>query len=228
MLEWPQNDDPVENTVTYRNPTGEAVDGSGFSHLVETPAMLTEYYNVTDHLAWNSEFVQLVETDEGWYEEQTREVRGVSDHEPGQTYQEVWNSAVFGPGFITDGLWAARDGQTLELDLPVFSGPGPDQYGYSKTDTGHTALYRGDELIGDYDHANYGVITGLPEEEQEYRLVMEADRSTVSTVSTSVAYEWTCTSSAEEFQPTFLAVRLAPRGLDGTTGPRSARRSRSR
>ncbi|MFD0560158.1 S8 family serine peptidase [Stackebrandtia endophytica] len=187
--------------------------GYGFGTEVDTPSTLTGHHNLDDYWTWRGEFSQNVVNDDDVFSV-TQEFIGPFDHEAGETHEQVWNSGIFGPGFAAVGTGMHRDGTRLEIGMPLFSGPGLHQTGYSAVDSGRTALYQGDELIGEFDHVDYGTINGLPEEEREYRLVIEADRSTVSTVSTSIAYEWTFTFSAEDPEPTLLAVRMAPQGLD--------------
>ncbi|PZF84410.1 peptidase S8, partial [Micromonospora endophytica] len=85
---------------------------------------------------------------------------------------------------------AARIEDVILVDVPLF-GDAAGHGGYSAADTGRTALYRGDELVGESTvpaDAGFGFFE-VPAEEAAYRLEASAERSTE--LSTKVALNWT-------------------------------------
>ncbi|HIW61141.1 MAG TPA: S8 family serine peptidase [Candidatus Stackebrandtia excrementipullorum] len=214
----------IENTLLS---TGEDQFGSktisvsnersGFGSGVDlsVPDTFTEYITPSEHHTWRSEFAIIEQHDDGTRSVSTRESREMVG-EPGTTVELAWNTAVIAPGFAPGGGWATRTDSAVDLDLPLFSGPSPNSAGVSSVDSGGTALYRGDDLIGETEEFGYGVIDGLPIERTDYRLVVEADRSGIVDVTTSMTCEWTFVSSSDDDVLPLLAVRMEPDGLDKT------------
>jgi hypothetical protein len=149
---------------------------------------------------------------------------GPVDHAAGQSYVEDWNTAVFGPGFPPDGQFATRSGDTLTMQLPLFSDAGLDRAGVSAVDSGRTVLYRGSEKVGETTQPGLGQFD-VPAASSSYRLEASARRSGVSDLSTQVTCVWTFTSARPpEDDPKgkgkggtglpLMAVRFTPPDLD--------------
>jgi len=190
-------------------------EGVGIGREVSLPTTLTSFYNPSDEVTWRSSLSTGPIGEDGWMDVVTRELGGPLDYQPGETHREIWNSAVFAPGFAPAGRQqATRDGEDLHLDLPLYSSPQPDRFGYSMTDSARTILYQGDSIVGESDRDGYGLFSGLPSEPVEYRLVSEADRGGVSEFSSRIECEWTFTSSSNSSLVPLLSVRMAPEDLD--------------
>jgi hypothetical protein len=203
-----------------REPRFEASNGFGFGFRL--PLDRTEFHNL-DGLTWSAELEQW-----SMVKKQVRTetvlTGGPVDHAAGQSYVEDWNTAVFGPGFPPDGQFAARSGDTLTMQLPLFSDAGLDRAGVSAVDSGRTVLYRGSEKVGETTQPGLGQFD-VPAASSSYRLEASARRSGVSDLSTQVTCVWTFTSARPpEEDPKgkgkggtslpLMAVRFTPPDLD--------------
>jgi subtilisin family serine protease len=129
-----------------------------------------------------------------------------------------WNAAVFGPGFPytaeQPALFAGRQGDHLQLSLPLYCDQDPNRYGFSATDSGSTALFRDGKQIDVSPDPGYADFT-VPADPAAYRLHAEATRSDVSTLTTQLRADWTFRSATvpgADPQPLpLLAIRFAPR-----------------
>jgi subtilisin family serine protease len=136
----------------------------------------------------------------------------------GRTTAQRWNAAVFGPGFPytadEPALFAGRQGDHMQLSLPLYCDQDPNRYGFSATDSGITALFRDGEQIGVSPDPGYADFTVLADP-AAYRLHAEATRSGVSTLTTQLRADWTFRSATvpgADPQPLpLLAIRFAPR-----------------
>jgi subtilisin family serine protease len=164
---------------------------NGFGFGFRLPLERTEFHNLDD-LAWSGELQQWSKVKRQVHTE-TIVTGGVVNHQPGQTTQESWNDAVFGPGYTTDGAVAIRSGDTLSMMLPLFSDAGLGRAGVSEVDTAMTELYQDDVKIGDSALPGTGTFE-IPAEPHTYRLVTKAERTAVSDLSTAISCEWTFTS----------------------------------
>jgi len=196
--------------------------GLGLGLDLELPTSQIEHRNVHEDVTWSGEFHQVRETDEDVISEITEQGEPV-EYEAGQTYQELWNAATFGPSFSPTFGEVTRSEDTLSVDIPLFSAAGENRTGMSEFDSGHTRLYRGSELIDETDEPGAATFDGLPDGPEEYRLSIEADRKSVSQLSTEIHSDWTFTSAAADESPSLLAVRYAPRGLDDHNNAGSGR-----
>ena len=197
--------------------------GNGFGFGFRLPLERTEFHNV-DGLEWSGELQQW-----SMVKKQVRTetvlTGGVVDHQAGQTADEAWNTAVFGPGFTSDGEVATRFGDVLAINLPMFADAGPGRSGLSLVDSGATVLYREGVKVGETALPGVGQFE-VPAEQASYRLEAQARRSGVSKLSTVVSSVWTFTSARppdpgpkEEKDKggaglPLLAVRFAPPDLD--------------
>ncbi|MFD4604616.1 S8 family serine peptidase [Streptomyces sp. NPDC058464] len=130
-------------------------------------------------------------------------------YQPGRTYQENWNQAVFGPVTSTSRVFlgAYRSGDDYALCTPLLSD------GHVASDLGaklHTVLSSGgttylDTTDDPCDQSES--LTGLPQEKRTYRLAVTSQRS-LSTykVSDRVSATWTFTS--QHTSATGAATRL--------------------
>lgn len=163
--------------------------GQGFAFKL--PLNRTEFHNV-DGLAWSAELQQwafvkkLVHTE-------TILTGGVVDHQPGQSYVEDWNSAVFGPGFPGESDWASRFDDTLAINVPLYSDASLNHSGTSEVDSGTTVLFREGVKVGETKVPGQGLFQ-VPPELAAYRLETQSRRSDVSEFSTRISCVWTFTS----------------------------------
>lgn len=162
--------------------------GAGYGTGLRLPVTRTEFHNI-DGLAWRGHFRQY-RTVDGERLDDTELIGGDVAHEPGGRYAEEWNTAVFGPGLAGPDPWALRDGDRIDVRIPLFSDSAVDRVGFSETDSGRTALYRGDVLVGEHAAAGFGAFDVGPDE-TSYRLETEAVRSRVSRLSTRISTTWT-------------------------------------
>ena len=194
---------------------------NGFGFGFRLPLERTEFHNV-DGLRWSAELQQwsLVKNQ---VHTETVLTGGPVDDEAGRVTTEEWNSAVFGPGFTSDGDFATRSGDLLALNLPLFADAGLDRSGLSEVDSGTTVLYRDGVKVGETAQPGVGQFE-VPAQPAGYRLEVQARRSGVSELSTLVSCAWTFTS-ARPPDPApkkgkggvglpLLAVRFAPPDLD--------------
>jgi subtilisin family serine protease len=198
-----------------REPRADVSNGFGFGFRL--PLERTEFHNV-DGLGWSSELQQwsLVKKQ---VRTETVLTGGPVDHEAGRAVDEVWNSAVFGPGFTSDGEFAGRFDDLLAFNLPMFTDAGLDRYGTSEVDAGTTVLYRDGVRVGATTQPGVGQFE-VPAAQARYRLEVTARRSKVSEFSTQVSCVWTFTSARPETRGKggvplpLLAVRFAPPNLN--------------
>ncbi|MBB4910841.1 S8 family peptidase [Actinophytocola algeriensis] len=209
-----------------QEPRAQVSNGFGFGFRL--PLERTEFHNVTDvtdgaGVRWSGELQQWAMVNKQVHTE-TVLTGGVVDHQPGTVTEEEWNTAVFGPGFTTDGEFATRSGDVVAFNLPLYGDAGLDRAGVSEVDAGSTALYREGVLVGETAQPGLGQFE-VPAAASSYRLEVSSRRSDVSEFSTLVSCVWTFTSARppdEDPKPKgkggvglpLLAVRFAPPDLD--------------
>jgi hypothetical protein len=201
-----------------REPTAEVSNGFGFGFRL--PLERTEFHNVDNSVGprWSAELQQWSLRQKQVHTE-TVLTGGPVDHEPGRPAEEAWNTAVFGPGFPSDGEFATRFDDVLAFQLPLFADAGLDRAGLSEVDSGSTVLYRDGVKVGETDLPGAGQFD-VPAERAGYRLEVAAERSEVSEFATEISCVWTFTSVRPESRGKggtplpLLAVRFAPPNLD--------------
>ena len=203
-----------------REPRFDMSNGFGFGFRL--PLERTEFHNVDD-LRWSAELQQWSLVKKQVHTE-TVLTGGPVAAEPGRPTTEEWNSAVFGPGFTSDGEFANRFGDLLAVNLPLFTDSGLDRAGVSEVDSGTTVLYRDGVKVGETTRPGVGEFE-VPAAQAGYRLEVQARRSGVSDLSTRVSCVWTFTSAhPPDPDPkgpgkggvglSLMAVRFAPPNLD--------------
>jgi subtilisin family serine protease len=208
-----------------REPRSGAANGFGFGFRL--PLERTEFHNV-DGLQWSGELEQWSRVRKQVRTE-TVLIGGPVDHQPGQSAVEEWNSAVFGPGYTSEGEFAVRSADVLSFGVPLFTDASLDRTGVSLMDSGSTVLYQDDVKLGETGQPGIGSFD-VPAESATYRLEVRATRGAlgVSQLSTKVSSVWTFTSARPpDPDPKgkgkggvalpLLAVRFAPPDL----GPRN-------
>jgi subtilisin family serine protease len=196
-----------------------AGEGNGFGFGFRLPLQRTEFHNV-DGLQWSGELQQWSMRHKQVHTE-TVLTGGPVDQPPGQIASEQWNTAVFGPGFTADGEFAARFGDVLAFQVPLYSDAGLDRAGLSEVDSGSTVLYREGVEVGSTAVPGVGQFD-VPAEPAAYRLEVESRRGAdVSELSTRISSVWTFTSQHPPVSKgkggtglSLMAVRFAPPGLD--------------
>ncbi|GAA4005980.1 S8 family serine peptidase [Allokutzneria multivorans] len=116
--------------------------------------------------------------------------------------EERWNTAVFGPAFPKDqpGQFAGRDGNVIEMKIPLASGQNEHQFGFVDDETGTTKLYRDGVLVASSPLPGWAEFSVAPEASQ-YRLEV---------TSTRVNAQWTFRSAHGVSDLPLLGVRFAP------------------
>ncbi|HEX6343721.1 S8 family serine peptidase [Umezawaea sp.] len=201
---------------------GVDANGSGGTWLVDVPAPGTSIdYLAGENARWVSSFTQTSGTGQNLVFE-TRQASEPRTYQPGRTYSETLNTAVFGPTASPYGSALSRVDDEINAFVPMF-GDGAGNAGSSQTTKARTTLFRDGVKVGETTEAGSGRFT-VPREAGAYRLEVEATRD-VSTVSTRVGAAWTFRSrgdgSGEErtlplsvlrFQPKLDEVNAAPAG----------------
>jgi subtilisin family serine protease len=193
---------------------------NGASALVvptEMPGRRTEYLYARG-VRWSPQLnvSKPSEDPEEFPETQEVLVQGAVKYRPGQVYKDVWHTGPFGPALPAQQWpeqWVSRTGDIIIVDVPLY-GDRAGHAGYSRTDTSRTALYRGDELVGETEYSAFGVFD-VPPEPAEYRVEV-ADTRSVGDLSTEVSGVWTFRSAHVPGEDVFArlplsAVRFAPR-----------------
>jgi subtilisin family serine protease len=202
---------------------------TGFGIGFRLPTTRTEFHNVEDGAEWLSDFEQWSFVKKARRTE-TVLSGDVLNHTAGQTYDEDWNSAVFGAGLAGPDLAAFRSGDSIAVGIPMYSDSALDHRGLSVIESGTTTLYRDGAVVGQSPGAGNGQFD-VPETHSTYRLTTEATRRSVSELSTRIAYTWTFASERPPEEPKgkgkggeplpLMVVRFAPPGLDDANEQRA-------
>lgn len=199
----------VKTWVAYSDEGDGAASGAGLP--VDLPSQRVEYHNVDEDLVWEGELYQYAADDD---EPQVVQHSDLIQREPGETYAETWNAAVFGPGMPQDWFFATRNDDLLFATLPLHSDADVSHHGFPDFDSGGAALYADDELVAESDIPGE-IDAEVDADSAEYRLETEGSHSDVSDFSTHVSAAWQFTSEADVRQVLPLSfARFAPEGLD--------------
>jgi len=185
-----------------RLPGQEEVHGAAVGLPVRLPSTVMRYFNNDGGVQWRTRMYEL-----------TPECFGCSvttgawtSYRPGATVAEGWNRAVFSPS----GGGVTRDGDTIAVDLPMYS-DGAGRAGNSG-DAGTTVLQRDGVEVGREEWGGSGAFTVPDARRGRYRLAVESRRGAPYALSTSVAAAWEWTG-----EPALIDVRFAPRlGADNS------------
>ncbi len=191
----------------------------GWSVLLpfDLPFRRTEYVNTDGGVRWSADFFQqLPPTGDEWPEWISGSLQPLTRLQPGRTYRQEWNRAVFAPSVAGDIDAAFRIGDLIVVGLPLFS-EGSGHLGWSITDTARVALYSGDELIGE-NADQYGEFE-VPAAEAPYRLEVSAARSAPFRLSTRISGTWTFRSASGDARLPLSTVRFSPRLDDHNAAP---------
>jgi subtilisin family serine protease len=170
---------------------------------LRAPAERTEYYSAGSVSWYHEGFIGRMFGEDakdplvGIWSDQA-----VSRYAPGQRYERVWNQAVSAPAFGTAQVaWAGssvvRTGDGIKADLSVFS-PGsgaPPLESWIRTGYGTLSLSRDGQVI-DTSYDPWTGAWGVPAEDGDYRLTLDAGRSpTQIALSSQVTTTWGFRSS---------------------------------
>jgi subtilisin family serine protease len=228
-LMWPLDEFPTGFTkvVRWRDLATVRMDlGPGVEGLLGVPVLLArttsgdgiggtvgpeialpatqKVYVTTDGLRWRAEVYQ-VNADhfiEAALEGPERTYRA------GRGYDMRLNYPMFGPGTPE----VTRVADDIDVYLRLFA-DGDGNIGNSAVESGVTRLYLGDQLVGENPYVS-GLFLGLPAEERNYRLTVEAVRDSRFPLTTAVDAEWTFSSARPEteWERTYLnVVRFVPK-----------------
>ena len=129
--------------------------------------------------------------DDGWPEIQAVLESSPTEYRAGRSYQQVWNTAPYGPSF-PEPRWPeegiTRQANTIRIAVPIFS-DAAGHAGGSLTETARTALYRNGKLVGESPQPGWGAFE-VPAGRADYRLAVSATR-TVAELATKVDVAWT-------------------------------------
>jgi hypothetical protein len=209
---------PGDVGVPFLNPqpaTGSAQTGAS-GYEVGLPGKQTVYVN-TDGVRWDTrlwlmqDYWILAELDSP-----------LRTYQAGQTYDEPFNHAVFGPGLPPSARpWAYRSGDNIVASIPLFTDSGGNA-GFTTTG-GVTRLYRGGQLVGEAPYAGNGYFTDMPAAAADYRLTTQADTPSRFGPTAFISAEWTFSSAHVDgvaalplnvvrYTPKLDANNSAPRG----------------
>ncbi|SDM16831.1 Subtilase family protein [Allokutzneria albata] len=115
---------------------------------------------------------------------------------------ERWNTAVFGPAFPKDQprQHAGRDGDVIEMRIPLHSGQNEHQIGYVDDTPGTTKLFRDGTLLASSPLPGWAEFA-VPAAAADYRLEVSSPQ---------VSAQWTFRSGHGTHDLPLLAVRFAP------------------
>ncbi|MEH1125013.1 S8 family serine peptidase [Micromonospora sp. CPCC 206061] len=204
---------------------GSRVDNAFFSAStrMRLPARRTDYFAGTN-VIWSSEMVDI-----GPVDDPTTVAFAIQSglvYRPGHSYQQTWNTAVFGPAFYsrsagetsTVGVTRTADDE-FNAYFGMLVDPVPGRFGIAgkiQAKRSQTALYRNGELVANSGVA--GILSAtLPRDDSAYRLEAEVDRTGLFPISTKVSGSWSFRSahSADPVTPLpLMTVHYAP-ALDG-------------
>jgi len=177
------------------------------------PSERTEWLSTEGGTTWAGEFDQeLPSSDPDSFPELVSLAFAPDKrYQPGRTYREDWNRAVFAPSVAGDINAALRIENLIAAGVPLF-GDGDGHWGDARPETARTALYAGRTLIGEQPsgYAEFEVPPG----NATYRLEQSATRGAPFRLSTSVSAAWTFRSAAAGETPIRLplsTVRFSPR-----------------
>ncbi|ONI88699.1 hypothetical protein ALI144C_06680 [Actinosynnema sp. ALI-1.44] len=187
-----------------------------FTSATQVPATREEFYSAGD-LVWFKKLLVGGSSSNGNYAE-INEYRPSARYQPGRQYREDWNRAVAGPSlkYVTQTV---RKGDELSVILPMFASNG-DGPSYAAA-AGRTRLERDGKEIGSvprvphYHFPDGGPVTfGVPAEQGDYTLTVEAKRQEDSTaqLSKEVSTSWRFRSSHVDETATLplIALRAKP------------------
>ena len=220
-------------------PDGD-IGGSAFVFPFRLPFERTEYYIAAD-ARWQTEF-QTVHPDTGVFE--TVHLKPLFTLRAGRTSVEEWGNAVYGPAFpevegspsqwlyrhhgggsSESSIELAQDSDGITVSVPVYNDFSEDHEGFSREDSGRTALYFDGDLIGESDRSGLGDF-GVPDAEGAYRLEVSGVRPSFAELSTEVSATWTFRSRHipdAEFSPLpVMGIRFGPK-LDEHNAARAGR-----
>lgn len=191
---------PGKTGLAYPHPHLPGVPATiGFSDLQTAPGTRTLLLSTGDGIKWLTKFDQWGERGEwGYPTEASYQMVEPKRYEAGKTYQETFNTGVFGP-LIGKGMGVFRTApdpatgeQQITGALPLFA-DGQGHAGSSVTTSAKSVLYRDGVKVGENDDP----LTGqkpftVDAADAEYRLTTSVERSaTVATASTRVDADFT-------------------------------------
>ncbi|OLF18015.1 hypothetical protein BU204_08555 [Actinophytocola xanthii] len=197
---------------------------SGIDFDVPLPGIRTQYLTTEGGTRWTTKLRFYHPESETRIAELTSPP---TTYRAGRTYEPRFNYAVFGPALPpTDAPRSHRTGDTLEVDIPLFSDSSGNAGYFLAVETARTQLYRGGELLGETPYPGHGTFEGLPAEPGRYHLVTTATRPAMFDTTTSISAEYTFTSShVDGKEPVAIelnAVRFLPE-LDRTNSAPAGR-----
>ncbi len=155
------------------------------------PLRRTEFYNTDPGLRWDREAGTGVPNQYGFLDFDTFLYADPKSFRAGGTVEERWNEGPFGPSFPAGNgsPYLVRFGDNIFVGLPLF-GDRAGHAGGSRTDTGSTTLYLDGQVVGESPEAGYGYFP-VPAATGTYQLVVTANRSGFTDLSTSIRTVWT-------------------------------------
>ncbi|MDT9680977.1 S8 family peptidase [Streptomyces sp. TRM76323] len=188
----------------------------------ELPTEQTLYLSTLDGARWDMGFQQMARSGDGWATEVSFAPEEPKEYRGGQTYHEVFNTAVIGP--LVDARYGlSREGDEISGDVPLFS-DGRGHAGRTLHTSARTTLHRDGVKIAESDAPIDRTPFTVPAGDARYRLSTSVTRDpAVAAASTRIDASWEFRS-----RQTTTATRLpvstvrfgAAVGLDGTVPAR--------
>lgn len=218
-------------SVLLTESIGVAGASGGWYVPVPAPTTRTEYFTTGQGVRFTRTFRSGFDDGRPLVHTETRAYR------PGERREETVNGGVAGPSFATPPrdenptlrpAWAFRDGDTVDVVIPVFSGVEPGHYGFGEPSApgctrGSARLFKDGAPVGESDSPAAGTFTAPPAA-GAYRLDVEAACDHPDwRLSTKVTSSWTFRSAhtsraaalpltAVRFLPTLDDLNRAPAG----------------
>lgn len=181
------------------------------------PATRTEYYT-TENVQWMSEVGRYVSDEfEAGHGATWRSLRrGPST--------ESWGTGVLGPALPEPWfreVWVRQFPETLVFGVPMFSDVTPGHFGYARTETAKTTLYRDGVRVAESPEAGY-VLYEAPSAPAEIRVETEATQRVYET-STEIRASWRFRTQSvpgpDGLPLAAMAVRFQPQLGDDNAAP---------
>lgn len=190
---------------------------AGIHLFFAMPTTRTEYYT-TENIQWLSEVGRAgPDGDEVGHGATWRSFdRGPST--------ERWGTGVIGPALPKPWfreVWVRQFPETLVFGVPMFSGATPGHFGYARTETAKTTLYRNGVQVADSPDAGY-VLYQAPSSPAEIRVETEATQRRYET-STEIRASWRFRTQSvpgpDGLLLPVMAVRFQPELGDDNAAP---------
>ncbi|MEU6844028.1 S8 family serine peptidase [Streptomyces sp. NPDC046716] len=188
----------------------ESLIGFASGRITPAPTSRKLYLSTADKATWSLGMEQVgAPLPNGWQPTESRHTVSFKTYRAGHTYEEVFNTGVFGP-LMDENNHIVRSGNTLYAFLRLFDdGQGHD--GSTTVQSAHTRLTRDGETLFDQDEDVEYASFAVPAEDGEYTLSTTSTRSEdIALVGTRIDASWTFRSKDGDKTAPASVVRFHP------------------